>query len=159
MEGTAALSLAIRQGDVSSALNLLSSCPQLISTQGPRADSLPPLLDAARYGQTKLVQLLIEKGADVDTHQPVGWTPLCFACHYGHEELVRLLLRKGANASLRTQAGWTPLMIAAAHGRVAIVRMLLSFAKQDVDACGDLGENALYLAAKAGSIEVGASMC
>jgi ankyrin repeat protein len=42
-------------------------------------------------GHTKIVQLLIEKGADVNVKDGDGNTPLQVASEYGYEEIIKLL--------------------------------------------------------------------
>ena len=44
-----------------------------------------------------MVELLLEKGADVKSKDSHGRTPLSWAAEYGHEAVVELLLEKGAN--------------------------------------------------------------
>ena len=51
------------------------------------------LFDAAKKGDTKRVDELIEKGADVNVEDGTGWTPLMYASAQGHTETVELLIR------------------------------------------------------------------
>jgi len=54
---------------------------------------------AAYFGVKAIVQLLLEKGADVNAAHGDGWTPLYEASQNGHIEIFKLLAarRKGAN--------------------------------------------------------------
>ena len=46
-------------------------------------------------------ELLIAKGADVNTKNKYGVTPLHFAARYGRKETVELLIAKGADVCVR----------------------------------------------------------
>lgn len=52
---------------------------------------------AADYGQTDVIQCLVEAGADVNQADKHGITPLLAAIWENHIEAVKLLLNKGAN--------------------------------------------------------------
>jgi len=47
-------------------------------------------------GHEAVVELLLEKGADVECRPYNGQTPLLWAADMGHEAVVKLLLEKGA---------------------------------------------------------------
>lgn len=69
-----------------------------------------PLSWAARRGNDAVVNLLIEKGAHVDSKDTDDWTPLLWAAQSGNEAVVRLLLGKGADVDLKDpKYGRTPL--------------------------------------------------
>jgi len=80
---------------------------------------------AALKGQTSIVKLLLEKGADVTVGNREGWTPLNSASDSGHVEVVKLLLEKGADITVATERGWTPLNSASSNGHVEVVKLLL----------------------------------
>jgi hypothetical protein len=66
---------------------------------------------AALFGQTEIIELLIQKGADVNAKNRNGTTPLHGAVFLGQTEAVELLIQKGADANARTNEGATPLDI------------------------------------------------
>jgi ankyrin repeat protein len=43
-----------------------------------------------------MVQLLVEKGVDIEARDKYGWTALHEAASSGHETTVRLLVEEGA---------------------------------------------------------------
>lgn len=75
---------------------------------------------AVRYGNIKIVQYLIEKGAGLENLDENQHTPLFFAARKGKREMVHLLLESGAAVE---PAGHrhrykSPLHIAVKHGYV-----------------------------------------
>jgi hypothetical protein len=54
---------------------------------------------AARNGNTRLIERLIEAGADLMARDTSGWRPLELATSYGHLEAVKTLLKGGAEVS------------------------------------------------------------
>lgn len=140
-------------GDVS-AIKFLLSRGEMLSSLGHNYD----LGTACFHGHWRLVQFVIESGADVnDRHTTSGETPLHAAlCKSGqptYERVVRVLLAHGANPNVATNAGVetegfmrdvrckgeTPLHRAAAFGSEESIEMLLKAgAKRDArDANGD----------------------
>jgi len=57
------------------------------------------LLEASRDGHTQTVELLLEKGANVNVKNKYGYTALMYASMYGHTETAELLLEKGGYSS------------------------------------------------------------
>jgi ankyrin repeat protein len=71
------------------------------------SDDSTAIATAAANGDIKTAQLLLSRGADVNTCHEV--TPLCAAAKYGHENMVQLLFGKGALVHLETLSGEPPL--------------------------------------------------
>lgn len=66
-----------------------------------------PLHLAVYLKQYKIVEMLLEAGADIEgAVGPDGRTPLMSAAYWGDEEMVRLLLNKGANAQAKAGGEW-----------------------------------------------------
>ncbi len=60
-----------------------------------------PLMLAAAFGSEAMVQMLLDKGADVNARDKGGQTPLFKSVQRGHAEIVRLLLSRHADPNLR----------------------------------------------------------
>ena len=83
----------------------------------PMFDGDTPLYVAARYGNHKVVKILLENGADLNKVVVAGSLPLAVAARLGHLEVVKLLLEKGAEVNKATaNYGATPLYLAAQNG-------------------------------------------
>jgi ankyrin repeat protein len=62
-------------------------------------------------GNVKLLQMLLDKGANPNARNKLGGTALMWTGTYGQEEAARLLLKKGADPTLKdhngiTASGW-----------------------------------------------------
>ena len=76
------------------------------------------LLFAASLGRTRIVQLLIKAGENIEIkHYSYGSTPLMRAVESGYPEVVRLLLDVGANIEIKAHDyGRAPLVHAIGNG-------------------------------------------
>jgi hypothetical protein len=82
------------------------------------------LSDAAYYGHTEVVELLLTKGADANGMAPAGSSPLPWAAYFGHTQIVKLLLARGADVDAKNADGKTALECASGAGFVDIVALL-----------------------------------
>jgi ankyrin repeat protein len=62
------------------------------------------------------VLMLLDRGADPNARQQIGYTPLMGAASAGRADLVDLLLQRGADPSLVSEEGKTAADIAREHG-------------------------------------------
>jgi hypothetical protein len=74
------------------------------------ADAPMDILEAARKGQSKEIEALLAKGADLEARDKEGRTPLMLAAQYGRTATVRLLLGKGAKPDARDTRRWNAYM-------------------------------------------------
>jgi ankyrin repeat protein len=79
--------------------SLLSRNPHLATTPDGRGDQ--PIHHAARNGDTEIVRLLLEHGADASATTTRGQTALYCAGGHGHLETLQLLLDAGADSDAR----------------------------------------------------------
>jgi len=92
---------------------------------------LTPLHLSVESGHTKIVGLLINKGADINTPKSDGETPLHIACKCGHKDVVELLISKGAVINAKDKKGQTALSLAREQGRDQIVELLKKYGAKE----------------------------
>jgi hypothetical protein len=73
---------------------------------------------------SKIVKLLLQRGADPDARDSDGWSPLMKASWLGHEEVVQQLINSGANVNGRDNKGFTALNVASLNNQLATVTLL-----------------------------------
>ena len=115
-------------------------------------DGLHAIHGAALSGHTRVVRLLLSRGADVNALDRNGHTPLHKASAEGHEKTVGLLLKNGADPKAVTSAGWTALHKAGYHGHARLVPLLVTVC--GINTLTVQGASAVYLAADQGHFPV-----
>ncbi|MDG7057356.1 MAG: ankyrin repeat domain-containing protein [Wolbachia endosymbiont of Penenirmus auritus] len=73
----------------------------------------------------EIVNVLIERGAEVNAVNNDGWTPLHPAAEIGNTEIVNALVKHGASVDAIGCNGWTPLHLAASDGYKETVKVLI----------------------------------
>lgn len=107
--------------------------------------------DAARSGDTTLINEYVTSGFPVDVRTPQGYTALILAAYHGQKATVERLLALGANACARDNHGSTALMGATFKGELAIARLLLGQPCAKVDDRNGSGQTAAMYAGLAGN--------
>jgi ankyrin repeat protein len=86
-----------------------------VNAAGAWAPRMTPLQHACRAGDTAVVRLLLEHGADPNLTEHVdGWTALRFAVFDNQPEIIRILLEYGADVFIHD--GWHTPLDSAVHG-------------------------------------------
>ena len=84
-----------------------------------------PFLQAVEIGDTTAIRALLNKGANPNEADDLGWTALMNASGKGYTEVVKMLLDKGAPVNAKTVNNWTALMRAAEKGKADTAELLL----------------------------------
>jgi ankyrin repeat protein len=111
------------------------------------------LIWASLNGHKKIVQLLLEQGANVDAQGGRYGNALQAACYAGHYEIVQTLLEQGANVDARGGRYGNALQAACYAGHYEIVQTLLEQGA-NVDARGGRYGNALHAVCSAGHYKI-----
>ena len=111
---------------------------------------------AARAGQTKTIELLLDRGIEVDRRGGAGDnniqpTALYRAIEEQNEETVALLISRGADPNLVFENLWTCVHLAAKSGNFRILQLVLDHGTYRFnDACEPERWTALHLTARYG---------
>ncbi|THC98242.1 hypothetical protein EYZ11_002244 [Aspergillus tanneri] len=116
-----------------------------------------PLCLAARSGYDRIVETLLDRGAEIDMPTAYGNTALLSAAGAGHTSTIMLLLVRNANKEARSTShlckGYTPLMRAVRSGHMHAIRVLVD-AGASVATLTDAGESLLHVAIQGGRKEI-----
>lgn len=88
-----------------------------------------PIHIVAASGSMRLLNLLCEKGASLDSRDAQGDRALCVACRYGHVAAVEKLLEYGSPLYLKIGTGHhedSPLCLAVMGGHLPVVSLLVA---------------------------------
>jgi len=77
------------------------------------------------YASSVVINLLLEKGADIENKNENGDNTLHLACCYDNLDVVKFLLEKGANIEAKNNKYGTPLHLACGNDNLEVVKFLL----------------------------------
>ncbi|KAL8716183.1 MAG: hypothetical protein Q9220_000088 [cf. Caloplaca sp. 1 TL-2023] len=106
------------------------------------------LREAVQEKQFTRIQILLDKGADVNGLEIGGWSALTIAADHNYVEGAQLLLHNGADVNMGGAREWTALHWGAEKGCLLVIRVLVAHGA-DIDSWR-CGWTALLLAAKGG---------
>jgi ankyrin repeat protein len=140
-------------GDAQRLQRILEEEPGLVNA--PHGQGFAPLGLAAFFGHKAAVQVLVARGAEVDTVDKSQFAnaPLDAAVAANHLEVVKILLQNHASVNVRSAGDFTPLHKAAMNGNLEIATLLLD-GGADVNAVDGSGKTPLQCAAEKGHQEV-----
>eukprot|EP00043_Microstomoeca_roanoka_P012083 m.116017 g.116017 ORF g.116017 m.116017 type:complete len:682 (+) comp15385_c0_seq3:196-2241(+) len=108
------------------------------------AQTNTPLHHAAQNGQTHVLMMLLDSGADVHAHNDAGDTPLDIAVRFNREDVASFLLNHDISVTSSTRS----LREAARMGRQALVRLLLDMGMDVAAEDPETKDTALHLAVR-----------
>ena len=88
------------------------------------------LMEAAVLGNTEMVRLLLDKGAELNLQSKNDQTALMLAVGIGNEEIVRILCEAGADVNIKDVLDMTALQYARILKHDAITECLLNISKK-----------------------------
>jgi ankyrin repeat protein len=138
---------AAREGRVKELESLLQQDPALVNKVDKYG--LTPLHWACDHGQIDAVNLLIEKGADVNFVEKRLFLrqPIHFATLNGNINITKILIQNGADVKCKEYRGWQPIFGAAYGGYVKLMEELIA-AGADMRATTSNKDTILHIAAQ-----------
>ncbi|KAI8497126.1 Unconventional myosin-XVI [Branchiostoma belcheri] len=109
---------------------------------------------ASRNGQTGVVELLIQHGADVGARDLNGRTAIHVASEDGQTGVVELLIQHGADLEARDKYDKTALRWASESGRTGVVELLIQHGADLEARRSENGSTALHMASWSGQTGV-----
>jgi ankyrin repeat protein len=114
---------AIEAHDVDGLAALVDRFPELVSARGTNGNDLIGMAGATH--DERLVQVLLDRGADPTRGNVHGWTPLHQAAYSDLPLLARMLLDAGARVDVSARGdGGTPLIVALFWGNRTTAELL-----------------------------------
>ena len=134
---------ALIQGDIEQVERFLDEGTQVDARD---AEGITALMYSSYHGQESIVNLLIERGANINASEYVdGRTALMDSSINGQSEMVELLLNRGADINAKSNTGWTALMWAVERKHNEVVALLVDRGAY-LDSRNDDGKTAVTVA-------------
>ena len=121
--------------------NKQTEVAKLLLTKGSKVNSRngrptgTPLHYAVINGDIEIVEMLLNRSANINAANQYGITPLYNAVRSKKMEIIELLLKKGAFVNARNGCSFTPLHLAVEKGSKEIVKLLLKHGASVNSAC------------------------
>jgi hypothetical protein len=142
----ARLVAAVKEGEVTKTSALLREW-KATGRPWPNGPDDKPLLFLAIEGREKthpkIIELLFENGASVETRGPLGMTPLHWAAAHGYTERTAQILNHHPALEATDNGGRTPLLVAQSEAAEKLIAAHANILALDKD-----GMNALHYAAQ-----------
>jgi len=129
---TGALIAAARSGDTKAVEAALAG-PEDVNARD--SDGITVLMHAARGDRPEIanpgptdhpdvVELLIKRGADVNSKTDTGFVALFWAARYGHDKVAKVLIDHGADVNAKDTGGITALHWATTNQQTKVIELL-----------------------------------
>jgi ankyrin repeat protein len=127
-ESWTCLHWAVEMGHLSMVTMLLDAEPLLLNMK--TKEGLSAINIATWRGDKRMVELLINQGAEIDDKTKWGETPLHHAVTFGHWEVCQLLLNHGADPFAEDRLSRTPHQIAMQKGSKRVKDVLSKYTSE-----------------------------
>lgn len=116
---------AIIQGDIA---NFIESINRGVLINGLEENIYYPKLifTAVEYNRLEMVEILLDRGANIDIIDFEGWTALMEAAYFNNIDIAKLLIDRNANVNVVDSEGNTALSLAKGRGNFQIVEFLIN---------------------------------
>jgi ankyrin repeat protein len=114
---------SVKKGNINDVRKFIEMEPSLINACDGWGRTL--LQEACYDGHKNIVELLVSKGADVNSKDKMGHGPLHLSCSQGHRDISELLISKGAHVNADYGKG-SPLYQACSGGHRDVAELLIS---------------------------------
>lgn len=113
-----------------------------------------PLMTAAVYNRTQIIESLLQYKADINLQTESGWTALLYASENGNLESVKLLLEHGADIDKKLKGGENAFIQACFKGHSDVAKYLLKHGADVNNSENEIGLNGLILASDLGDLNL-----
>ncbi|KAM0881259.1 hypothetical protein ACQ4PT_033053 [Festuca glaucescens] len=143
-----AAALSLRNEDGRSLLHvvtaLLAAGDQAAASavNGKDEEGWAPIHSVASSGNAKIIEILLDQGADVDLATDAGRTALHYTASKGRRAIAETLIARRANVNKKDKFGCTPLHRAASTGNADMCECLIEEGA-DIDAVDKTGQSPL----------------
>ena len=152
--GQTALQYAVEAGHILCVKALLDP-PYKAKVDAADAGGRTALHVACQKADIPIVNLLLERGANANKKDKVGWTAMCHAVVGGHVRLVQLIADKHGGKYLeKDEMGQSLMHLAARYGHPDLIPLLMNRGRVPIDGVTEEGLTPLTLAATLGQAEV-----
>lgn len=128
----------------------LAELSSQIDVNRPLPDNASLLAWAVETQDPKLVNLLLENGADANPTAGNRFTPIIQACRYGNSQIINVLLAAGANPGDAVEDGTTVSHLCAGSATSEVLDRVVTLGA-DIHAINQQGQTALMFAAAQGN--------
>ncbi|XP_061888350.1 cyclin-dependent kinase 4 inhibitor D-like [Entelurus aequoreus] len=141
MDAAKALTFAAAKGSLGEVQRILEECrlhPDTVNEFGRTA------LQVMMMGNSKVADVLLEKGADPNVQDKQGIAPIHDAARTGFLDTVQVLVEHGASVNVADQSGALPIHIAIREGHRNVVEFLAP--RSDLKHANASGQTAIDVA-------------
>ncbi|HZQ48111.1 MAG TPA: ankyrin repeat domain-containing protein [Verrucomicrobiae bacterium] len=117
-----------------------------VNVRGDQSRGFSAIGIATQEGHKEMVELLLDRGADVNDASGQGLKPLQIAAQRGYRAIAEVLIAHKADVNIGNGGGYTPLHRAAQNGFQSVAELLLANGAE-VNAVDSAGQSPLHEAA------------